>query len=75
MHAGSIFGLHLPVLAQHVVQSVRCAGVRLMMDAFSLCCKHSPQAQLLACADLLRPESNFPVATRMEGLLSELLHK
>ena len=46
-------------------------GMRQMMEAFSACSKHSLQALLLGCADLLKPESNLPVATRMEALLSE----
>ena len=46
-------------------------GMRQMMEAFSACSKHSPQALLLGCAELLKPESNLPVATRMEALLSE----
>lgn len=41
------------------------------MAAFAACSKHSPQALLLGCTELLKPDSNLPVATRMEALLSE----
>lgn len=48
--------------------------MRKQLAAFGLCCKHSPQALLLGCAELLKPESNLPVATRMEALLGDKSH-
>ena len=47
------------------------AGIRKTFEAFSTCFQHCSPALLLGCCDLLKPESNQPVAVRMEGLLSE----
>lgn len=47
------------------------AGMKKAFDAFSICFQHDTSALLLGCSNLLRPESNQPVAVRMEGLLSE----
>ena len=38
-------------------------------DMFSKMFQHSPPAILTGCCSLLKPESNQPVAVRMEGLL------
>ena len=47
------------------------AGLKKTFGAFSTCFQHCAPALLLGCCDLLKPESNQPVAVRMEGLLSE----
>ncbi|KAL3152469.1 hypothetical protein ABBQ32_001508 [Trebouxia sp. C0010 RCD-2024] len=45
-------------------------GMKKAFDAFSICFQHDTSALLLGCSNLLRPESNQPVAVRMEGLLT-----
>lgn len=47
------------------------AGMKKAFDVFSICFQHDTSALLLGCCSLLKPESNQPVAVRMEGLLSE----
>ena len=47
------------------------AGMKKLFALFSRCFHHCPSATLAGCCDLLKPESNQPVAVRMEGLLSE----
>ncbi|KAL0044205.1 hypothetical protein WJX82_004139 [Trebouxia sp. C0006] len=45
-------------------------GLKKTFGAFSTCFQHCAPALLLGCCDLLKPESNQPVAVRMEGLLT-----
>ncbi|KAL0023867.1 hypothetical protein WJX79_001901 [Trebouxia sp. C0005] len=50
--------------------AVGTKGMKKIFGAFSTCFQHSTPAILLGCCNVLKPESNQPVAVRMEGLLT-----
>jgi len=62
---------HKNLIVWQQFHAVVPAGMKKTFGAFSTCFQHCAPALLLGCCDLLKPESNQPVAVRMEGLLSE----